>query len=103
MTKLAKSYPRKLSVLCLGPLTNIAIAASLDPNFMDNVERFYIMGGSVYGVGNKAPGVEFNFVDDPESNFIVLNYTRKEPSLLYPWETVLNANIPKVCFEICCY
>lgn len=86
-----------LNVLCIGPLTNIALAAALDPHFMQNVKRFYIMGGSVAGVGNNRPGVEFNFAIDPESNFIVLNYTRNEPSLLYPWETVLNAVIPIVC------
>lgn len=100
LIELAKLYPRKLSVLCLGPLTNIAIAAALDPTFMNNVKRFYIMGGSVSGIGNVSPGVEFNFGADPESNLIVLNYTRdytkQEPSLLYPWETVLNSEILKV-------
>lgn len=100
LIELAKLYPRKLNVLCLGPLTNVAIAAALDPSFMMNVKRFYIMGGTVAGIGNRSPGVEFNFAADPESNFIVLNYTRdytkQEPMLLYPWETVLNAEIDKV-------
>lgn len=97
---LAKLHPRKLNVLCLGPLTNVAIAASLDPSFMINVKRFYIMGGTVAGIGNKKPGIEFNFAADPESNFIVLNYardyTKYAPNLLYPWETVLNAKIEMV-------
>lgn len=100
LIKLAKLYPRQLSVLCLGPLTNIAIAAALDTNFINNVKRFYIMGGSVAGIGNKRPGVEFNFAADPESTFIVLNhtldYTKQEPILVYPWETVLNTKIEKV-------
>lgn len=98
LIKLAKLYPGELSVLCLAPLTNIAIAIALDPSFITNVKRFYIMGGSVAGVGNNAPGVEFNFIADPESNFIVLNNTLKKPILLYPWETVLSAAIPKVSF-----
>ncbi|KAG4078372.1 hypothetical protein HA402_013082 [Bradysia odoriphaga] len=95
---LAKLYPGQLNVLCLGPLTNIAIAAALDPSFMENVKRFYIFGGSVSGIGNRSPGVEFNFAGDPESNLLVLNYTRdytkQKPSLLFPWETVLSAEIP---------
>ncbi len=101
LIELAKLYPGQLNVLCLGPLTNIALAAALDPSFMENVKRFYIMGGTVSGIGNKAPGVEFNFAFDPESNFMVLNnhnrdYTKQVPNLLYPWETVLNAMIEKV-------
>lgn len=97
-------YPHELSVLCLGPLTNIAIAAALDSGFIANVKRFYIMGGSVSGVGNIRPGVEFNSLMDPESYFIVLNYIKAKPSLLYPWETVVNAGIPKVSLEsFCCY
>lgn len=103
LIELSKLYPRSLSVLCLGPLTNIAIAAALDPTFMSNVKRFYIMGGTVAGIGNKRPGVEFNFALDPESNFIVLNYARdyskQASSLLYPWETVLNAEIEMVRAE----
>ncbi|KAJ6636290.1 putative uridine nucleosidase 1 [Pseudolycoriella hygida] len=99
LTKLAKKYPNQLNVLCLGPLTNIAIATAIDPSFMSNVKKFYVMGGTVAGIGNVAPGVEFNFAADPESNVIVLNssrdYTKQEPILLYPWETVLNSKIPK--------
>lgn len=57
------------------------------------------MGGSVAGLGNVSPGVEFNFAADPESNFIVLNYRRDVPSLLYPWETVVNAGVPRVCIK----
>lgn len=98
LIQLAKLHARELSVLCLGPLTNIALAAALDPSFMQNVKRFYIVGGSVSGIGNKKPGIEFNFAGDPESNFIVLNYTLREPSLLYPWEAALNTEIPKVMF-----
>ncbi|XP_057318972.1 uncharacterized protein LOC130663643 [Microplitis mediator] len=95
LINLARKYSGELSILAIGPLTNIALAVSLDPNFMNNVKRLYIMGGSIAGRGNKSPGVEYNFGTDPDSDFIVLNVTRNKPSLLYPWETVLKSPIPK--------
>ncbi|KAH0550805.1 hypothetical protein KQX54_020888 [Cotesia glomerata] len=95
LVKLARRYPRELSVLALGPLTNIAIAMTLDPEFAKNVKRFFIMGGSVSGVGNKSPGVEFNFGADPESNHIVLSVSKNTPHLLLPWETIFGSNITK--------
>ncbi|XP_057318968.1 uncharacterized protein LOC130663639 isoform X2 [Microplitis mediator] len=93
LVNLAKKYPGELNVLVLGPLTNIAIAVSLDPDFARNVKRFFIMGGSVSGVGNKSPGVEYNFGSDPDSDFIVLNIAKNIPHLLFPWETSIASNI----------
>lgn len=96
LVKLARNYPGELSVIALGPLTNIAIAMTLDPEFAKNVKRFFIMGGSVSGVGNKSPGVEFNFGADPESNHVVISTSKSAPHLLLPWETIFGSNITKV-------
>jgi len=85
-----------LSILVIGPTTNIALAISLDPKFVHKIKRFYVMGGSVTGNGNSSPGVEFNFGSDAESNFIFFNSTRGEVSLLLPWETNLSINISSV-------
>lgn len=85
-----------LSVMAIGPLTNVALAMNLDPEFVENVARFYIMGSSVYGVGNIAPNVEFNFKQDPHSNFIVLNGMKEQPAILFPWETSFSARISTV-------
>lgn len=98
LVELAKRYKGELNILVLGPPTNIALAIALDPNFMSYIKRFYIMGGSVAGGGNIAPGVEYNFGHDPESNFLLLNSTGEKPALLYPWETTLSAEISLVIF-----
>jgi len=68
----------------------------LDPAFVDKVKRFYVIGSSVSGIGNRSPGVEFNFGADPESNFILFNSTKEKVSLLLPWETILSTNIQSV-------
>ncbi|KAF7994598.1 hypothetical protein HCN44_004070 [Aphidius gifuensis] len=90
---LAKIHSKKLTILALGPLTNIAEAIKLDPNFVGNVNKFYIMGGSISGGGNMGPNLEFNFMLDPESNKIVLDSLNGESSYLIPWEPLSQTNI----------
>nr|CAD7461974.1 unnamed protein product [Timema tahoe] len=96
LIKLVTASPGEITIVCLGPLTNIALAVRLDPLFLGKVKQVIILGGSVEGVGNIAPGIEFNFYMDPEADFIVLNSTdmRVSPAVspiqLMPWETVLK-------------
>lgn len=97
---LAKIHSKKLTILTLGPLTNIAQAIQLDPNFVGNVNKFYLMGGSISGGGNMGPNLEFNFMLDPESNKIVLDLLSGESSYLIPWEPSFQTNIPTVIFFI---
>lgn len=93
LVDLAKIYSKKLTVLTLGPLTNIAKAIQLDPNFVSNIKKFYIMGGSISGEGNMGPNLEFNFMLDPESNKIVFDLLYGESSYLIPWEPLAKTNI----------
>ncbi|KAK0173368.1 hypothetical protein PV328_006579 [Microctonus aethiopoides] len=55
LVQLAKKYQGQLNILSVGPQTNIAMAIALDSQFIHNVKRFYIMGGSVSGIGNIKP------------------------------------------------
>jgi purine nucleosidase len=65
-------YPR-LTILALGPLTNIALAIKLAPEKIANVERIVIMGGSINEAGNMSPVSEFNILCDPEAAEIVFS------------------------------
>lgn len=38
-----------LTLVCIGPLTNVALAVRLDPNFLDNLQDIYILGGAAHG------------------------------------------------------
>jgi inosine-uridine nucleoside N-ribohydrolase len=59
---------KKITLLCLGPLTNIANIIRRYPTFLvDNVERIVLMGGAVQVVGNAPHGSEYNFYFDPEA------------------------------------
>ncbi|XP_066593484.1 pyrimidine-specific ribonucleoside hydrolase RihA-like isoform X2 [Prorops nasuta] len=89
----AKHNPNQITLICLGPLTNIATAIALDPDFLSYFKRVYIMGSSVKGDGNQSPNVEFNFSKDPPANYMVLNSTMKNPVFLFPWETTRDSAI----------
>jgi inosine-uridine nucleoside N-ribohydrolase len=62
-----RSAPGDVTIVCLGPLTNVARALTRDPDFVNQVGRLVIMGGSVRGVGNVTPCAEFNIHADPAS------------------------------------
>lgn len=62
---------KELTLLCLGPLTNIATAIKRDGEFVSRVKEIIIMGGSEKG-GNVTEAAEFNFWADPEAAEIVM-------------------------------
>ena len=57
--------PEAVTIIALGPLTNIANAFRRDPSLADQVGQLLIMGGSVQGPGNITPAAEFNMYCDP--------------------------------------
>ena len=66
--------PGELTLVALGPLTNIALATRLDPKLPERFRRLVVMGGAIYAMGNSwTPAAEFNFYVDPESAAIVLD------------------------------
>src|SRR5687767_7272834 len=56
--------PGDITLVCLGPLTNVARALARDSELADNIGRVIIMGGSVKGIGNVTPCAEFNIYAD---------------------------------------
>ena len=62
-----KAAPGEVTIICLGPLTNVARALARDPHLPAQLGRLLIMGGSVSGIGNATQCAEFNFFSDPES------------------------------------
>ena len=92
MHRIVMEDPGKTTVVCLGPLTNVALAIKMYPQFVNNVKEFYIMGGNATAQGNITPQAEFNFYTDPESVHIVFN-SNKRPLWLLPWETCLKSHI----------
>ncbi|XP_011314806.1 inosine-uridine preferring nucleoside hydrolase-like [Fopius arisanus] len=84
--------PNEISLVCLGPLTNIALAMKVYPEILDIIKDFYVMGGNSTAVGNASAQAEFNFYADCESVHIVLGSNIK-PLWLLPWESCTKSTI----------
>ncbi|XP_034068708.1 inosine-uridine preferring nucleoside hydrolase isoform X1 [Gymnodraco acuticeps] len=72
MIRLVNENQKQISLVALGPLTNLALAVRLDPSFPQKLKDLFIMGGNMEGKGNFTLCAEFNFAMDPESAYIVL-------------------------------
>jgi purine nucleosidase len=71
------AYPHQVIIFACGPLTNIALAISLDPHFAELTQGIALMGGSLNPQTTdpefaESPRHEFNFWFDPEAAHIVL-------------------------------
>ena len=64
-------YAGDITLVTLGPLTNVALALLREPELARKVARCYIMGGIGAGHGNVSPTAEFNIWVDPEAAKIV--------------------------------
>ncbi|XVE76001.1 hypothetical protein DITRI_Ditri12bG0137500 [Diplodiscus trichospermus] len=64
-------YPGEVSVLALGPLTNLALAIKRDSSFASKVKNIVVLGGAFFVLGNVNPAAEANIYGDPEAADIV--------------------------------
>lgn len=76
IASLVRAHPRRVTLLAIGPLTNLALALRLDPTIADLVEEVVVMGGA-FGTdgrwGNVTPTAEANIHNDPHAAAIVLS------------------------------
>jgi len=87
LVRLASEAPGELTLVAIGPLTNLALATRLDPTLPEKYKRLVAMGGSIRGMGNITPAAEFNAYADPEAAAIVFDAW---PGLtLISWETTM--------------
>jgi purine nucleosidase len=64
---LLQKYPRQITIVAIGPLTNIAHALKKDFKTMKKTREIVIMGGAFDVAGNTGPVAEFNMYVDPEA------------------------------------
>ncbi|KAJ8615163.1 hypothetical protein MRB53_034535 [Persea americana] len=63
--------PGDISILALGPLTNLALAIKRDASFASKVKRIVVLGGAFFVSGNVTPAAEANIYGDPEAADVV--------------------------------
>lgn len=66
----ARKRPGEITLICLGPLTNLAIALNVEPDLPKQLKWLVIMGGAFWTSGNVKPhhNAEFNIYVDPEAS-----------------------------------
>jgi len=70
--RIVRSSPGQITIVGVGPLTNVALALKSDPELGPQIKEIVVMGGSLTG-GNITPAAEFNFYVDPEAARIVFD------------------------------
>lgn len=76
------SAPGKMTLVCIGPLTNVAVAIRKEPRILRSVKEVVIMGGAIRHQGNTTPLAEFNVYVDPHAAYMV--YHSGMPITLVP-------------------
>jgi inosine-uridine nucleoside N-ribohydrolase len=76
IVRTVEANPGQVTIIAIGPLTNVAMALRMAPGLAPKVKQLVIMGGAIAylpdGAGNHTPNAEFNFWVDPEAARIVL-------------------------------
>jgi len=70
ISRLVRGNAGEVTIIAIGPLTNVALALRQDPEIISMIRGIVLMGGSLSG-GNVTPAAEFNFYVDPEAASIV--------------------------------
>jgi purine nucleosidase/pyrimidine-specific ribonucleoside hydrolase len=70
--EIADRWGPELTIVALGPLTNLALALQQDPRRLARAGRVVVMGGAIAVPGNVTPAAEFNVYVDPEAAAAVL-------------------------------
>jgi len=95
------AHPGEVTIVAVGPLTNVAVALRLYPEISRLVKEIVIMGGAIgrlpRGKGNITPAAEFNFWVDPEAARIVLR--SGAPLTLLPLNVCRRSHFSRSLYE----
>lgn len=73
ISEIVKESPGKVTIVAIGPLTNIANLILGDSSIIPLIKQIVLMGGSAFSRGNVTEYAEANFYNDPTAANIVLN------------------------------
>lgn len=89
----AQTYGKSLTIITLGPLTNIATAIQRNAETMRMVGQIVSMGGAVTVPGNISAAAEFNFFVDPDAAQMVME--SGIPIVLVGLDVAMKAPLPR--------
>jgi inosine-uridine nucleoside N-ribohydrolase len=93
-----RQNPGRITILALGPMTNVAMLLRLHPDLEEKIQRIVFMGGNVHVGGNASAAAEFNFWFDPEAAQVVLR-SRIPEKVMFPLDICNRAVLTKSGFD----
>lgn len=91
MARVLRESPEPVTIVPIGPLTNIALLLATHPELASRIERLVIMGGGLAG-GNATSAAEFNIWSDPEAARRVL-VEETVPTVLVPMDLTYRCRV----------
>ncbi|MEV4461676.1 nucleoside hydrolase [Microbispora sp. NPDC049633] len=86
LTSYARRFPGELTLVTLGPLTNLAAALLREPGLLGRFRHVYCMAGAPDAHGNVTATAEFNVWADPEAAGVVLRAARPDTVTWIGWD-----------------
>jgi purine nucleosidase len=91
-------YPHEVTILAIGPFTNIALAMREDPTIVPLIKQIVIMGGQMFAKGNAYNNAgEFNWWFDPEAAQVVLR--ANVPKVIVPLDATNTVPLPESTYR----
>lgn len=87
-----RATPGEITIVALGPLTNLALALAIEPRVADWTQEVVIMGGALGVPGNASPVAEANIIHDPYAAQQVL--AASWPTVLVPLDVTMGVLMP---------
>jgi len=101
LIRAVEQNPNEVTIIAIGPLTNVATAIRQESGFARKVKKIVIMGGAIAslpdGSGNVTPNAEFNFWVDPEAAQVVIR--SGIPIVLTPLNVTSKTDFSKVWYD----
>jgi inosine-uridine nucleoside N-ribohydrolase len=100
LRRMVAARPGTLSVLTLGPLTNLGHTLQQDPDWAAGVDELVVMGGALAEPGNAQPAGEANIAGDPVAAHLVAAAPWCRPPLLVPLDVTYRATLRDEEFDL---
>ena len=92
-----RRYPGEVTILAIGPLTNIALAARRHPDIVPLVKQVIYMGGAFEVAGNTSSSAEFNWWFDPQAAHEVLRLPLRH--VIVPLDVTDTVKLDKMVYD----
>jgi purine nucleosidase len=100
LPRLCAERPGEVSLLTIGPLSNVGLVLADDPGFASTVKELVVMGGSARAGGNALPLAEANVAHDPEAAARVAGAGWARPPLLIGLDVTRQATLTDAHFAL---